>query len=48
MVIYSRVCIVGVVNIGEGSIVKYGSVVTKDIEPYAIVEGCQAKEICKT
>ena len=46
--IYSRVCIVGAVNIREGSIVKCGSVVTKDIEPYAIVEGCPAKEIGNT
>ena len=48
VVIYSRVCIVGAVNIRECAIVKSGSVVTKDIEPYAIVEGCPAKEIGNT
>lgn len=47
VVINSRVCIVGAVKIGKGAIVKSGSVVTKNIEPHTIVEGCPAKEIRK-
>ena len=37
--------ILGNVNIGEGAIVAAGSVVTKDVEPYAIVAGVPAKII---
>ena len=35
------------VTIGIGAVVGMGSVVTKDIEPYAIVAGCPAKVIRK-
>lgn len=35
------------VNIGIGAVVGMGSVVTKDVEPYAIVGGCPAKVIRK-
>lgn len=33
------------VNIGTGAIIASGAVVTKDVEPYAIVGGCPAKVI---
>jgi len=33
------------VNIGEGSIIAAGSVVTKDVEPYSIYGGAPAKKI---
>lgn len=33
------------VNIGTGAVIAAGSVVTKDVEPYAIVGGCPAKLI---
>ncbi len=39
--------IIGSVNIGDGAIVGAGSVVTKDVEPYAIVAGNPAKTIRK-
>lgn len=39
----SRVLIVGSVNIGEGAIVAAGSVVVKDVPPYAIVGGNPAR-----
>lgn len=35
------------VKIGNGAVVGAGAVVTKDVEPYAIVAGCPAKEIRK-
>jgi len=35
------------VNIGHGAVVAAGSVVTKDVAPYAIVGGVPAKEISK-
>jgi chloramphenicol O-acetyltransferase type B len=35
------------VKIGHGAIIGMGSVVTKDVEPYAIVGGCPAKIIKK-
>ncbi|UQD56158.1 CatB-related O-acetyltransferase [Flavobacterium sp. K5-23] len=41
------VIIVGNVTIGNGAILAAGSVVTKDILPYAIVAGVPAKEIRK-
>lgn len=41
------VIIVGNVNIGNGAIIAAGSVVTKDVAPYAIVAGVPAKEIRK-
>ncbi len=41
----NRVLIVGNVTIGEGSIIGAGSVVTKDIPPFAIVGGNPAKVI---
>lgn len=43
--INSRVCIVGEVNIGNDTTIMTGSVVTKDVEPLAIVEGIPAKKI---
>lgn len=43
--INSRVCIVGAVNIGNDTTIMTGSVVTKDVEPLAIVEGIPAKRI---
>ena len=33
------------VNIGDGSIIAAGSVVTKDVEPYSIYGGIPAKKI---
>ena len=41
----NRVLIVGNVRIGEGAIVAAGSVVTKDVPPFAIVGGNPAKVI---
>lgn len=41
----ANVTVVGNVNIGKGAIVGAGSVVTKDVEPYAIVGGVPAKLI---
>lgn len=41
----ARVTILDGVNIGDGSIVAAGAVVTKDVEPYAIVSGVPAKII---
>lgn len=41
----ANVTVVGNVNIGQGAIVGAGSVVTKDVEPYAIVGGVPAKLI---
>lgn len=41
----NRVLIMGGVEIGEGAIVAAGSVVTKDVPPYAIVGGNPAKII---
>jgi acetyltransferase-like isoleucine patch superfamily enzyme len=41
----ARVCILAGVNIGRGSIVAMGSVVTKDVPPYSIVGGVPAKVI---
>lgn len=41
----NRVLIVGNVTIGEGAIVAAGSVVTKDVPPFAIVGGNPAKVI---
>lgn len=41
----NRVLIMGGVEIGEGAIVAAGSVVTKDVPPYAIVGGNPAKVI---
>lgn len=33
------------VNIGDGAVIATNSVVTKDVEPYAVVGGCPAKKI---
>lgn len=41
------VIIVGNVTVGNGAIIAAGSVITKDVEPYAIVAGVPAKEIRK-
>lgn len=41
------VIIVGDVTVGNGAILAAGSVVTKDVAPYAIVAGVPAKEINK-
>lgn len=41
------VIVVGNVSIGNGAIIAAGSVVTKDVAPYAIVAGVPAKEIRK-
>lgn len=41
----SQVLIIGGVKIGDGAIVAAGSVVTKDVPPYAIVGGVPAKVI---
>lgn len=37
--------VMGGVTIGDGSIVAYGSVVTRDVEPYSVVGGVPAKLI---
>jgi acetyltransferase-like isoleucine patch superfamily enzyme len=41
----ARVVIMAGTRIGRGAIVAAGSVVTKDVEPYAIVAGVPAKQI---
>lgn len=41
---YGAIILSGV-NIGEGSIIAAGSVVTKDVEPYSIYAGVPAKKI---
>lgn len=41
----SRATILGNVKIGDGAIIAYGAVVTKDVPPYAIVGGIPAKII---
>jgi len=41
----SRVILLPGVRIGKGSIVGAGSVVTRDVEPYAIVAGNPARKI---
>lgn len=41
----NRVTVVGDVNIGDGAIIAAGSVVTKDVPPYAIVGGNPARII---
>lgn len=43
----SRVIILPGVNIGDGSIIGAGAVVTRDIEPYSVVGGVPAKLIQK-
>jgi len=40
-------CVMGGVTIGTGAVVGAGAVVTKDIEPYAIVAGVPAREVRK-
>jgi len=45
--IASRVTILSGVNIGKGAVVATGSVVTKDVEPMAIVGGIPARVISK-
>lgn len=41
----SFVGIIGGVHIGTGAVIGAGSIVTKDVPPYAIVAGCPAKVI---
>lgn len=41
----SRVIIIGGINIGNGAVIAAGSIVTKDVPPYAIVAGIPAKII---
>ncbi len=41
----SQVAVMFGVKIGDGAIIAYGSVVTKDVEPYSIVGGVPAKHI---
>lgn len=43
--IANRVIILQGVNIGNGAVVGAGSVVTKDVPPYAVVAGCPARVI---
>ena len=38
-------CIKAGVKIGTGAIIGAGTIITKDIEPYAIVVGCPGKTI---
>lgn len=42
---YGSIVLSGV-NIGQGSIIAAGSVVTRDVEPYSIYGGVPAKKIC--
>ena len=41
----SNVTILGGIEVGDGSIIAAGAVVTKNVEPYSIVGGCPAKLI---
>ena len=41
----SNVTILNNINVGDGAIIAFGAVVTKDIEPYSIVGGVPAKHI---
>lgn len=41
----SDVLILGGIKVGNGAVIAAGSVVTKDVEPYAIVAGVPAKQI---
>ena len=45
MIINSRVCLVGPIKIGKDAVINTGSVVTRDVAPYTIVEGSPAKKI---
>lgn len=40
-----RVTIIAGVKIGRGAVIASGSVVTKDVEPYAVVAGVPAKKV---
>lgn len=40
-----RVTVIAGVTIGRGAVIASGSVVTKDVEPYAIVAGVPAKKV---
>ena len=44
-VICPRVCVIGNIAIGNDAVLRAGSVVTRDVEPFAIVEGSPAKKI---
>lgn len=44
-VICPRVCVIGNIAIGNDAVLRTGSVVTRDVEPFAIVEGSPAKKI---
>ena len=35
------------ITVGEGSVIGAGAVVTEDVNPYTIIGGVPAKEICK-
>ena len=41
----SYVGIIGGVHIGTGAVIGAGSIVTKDVPPYAVVAGCPARII---
>lgn len=45
--ICNRVIVLPGVNIGKGSVLAAGSVITKDVEPYCVVAGVPAKVIKK-
>lgn len=45
VVICPRVCVVGHVAIGNNAVIRAGSVVTRDVDSYIVVEGNPAKTI---
>ncbi|MFD1316098.1 DapH/DapD/GlmU-related protein [Namhaeicola litoreus] len=45
--IAARCTILSGVNIGKGSVIAAGSVITKDIQPYSVVAGVPGKIIAK-
>jgi acetyltransferase-like isoleucine patch superfamily enzyme len=43
----AKACVVSGVSVGDGAVIAAGAIVTKDVEPYAIVGGVPAKVISR-